>query len=136
MENKVENFINKTLKKENDFLFNIAKDKYRKYPNETLRQVLIRTIVEHFENKYPSLMSEFDSEIKKRKELAKNKYHSSTDIDIRKIAALPDGLSTRINKVFIDKNWPRFLSDEAQKEFKELDWFIKEFPRFMIPDEY
>ena len=60
MGDKVKEFINKTLKEESDIWLAIAKEKSRQYPNEGPRQIIIRTIIEHFEHKYPSVMAEFD----------------------------------------------------------------------------
>lgn len=136
MNDKVRDYVKKTLKKEGEFWLSIAKEKTRQYPNEGLRQIIIRTIIQHFESKFPQLMEEFDNEIKKKRELAKNEFASDTNNDIRQLFAIPDGLSTRINQAFIQRGWCRFLSNEAQKEFKEMDWFMKEFPRFKVPLTY
>ena len=133
MNNKAREYINKSLKKESDIWLGIAKKKTKQHPNESLRQIMIRTMVQHFETKFPSLMEEFDNEVKKKKELAKNEYSADKDNDIRQLSAIPDGLTTRINQAFEQRGWPRFLSEKAQREYKELDWFLKELPRFKIP---
>ena len=136
MNDKVKNYINKSLKEESDIWLDIAKKKTKQYPNETVRQVIVRTVIEHFETKYPQVMGELDNEIKKKRELAKNEFSVDKDTDMRRVTALPEGLETRINKAFQQKDWHRFLSNEVQKEYDELGWFMKEFPRFVVPDKY
>lgn len=136
MNDKVRSFIDKSLKKESDVWLSIAKEKTKQYPNETLRQITIRTMVQYFETKFPNVMVEFDNEIKKKKELAVNEHASVKDTDMRLMFAIPDGLETRINQIFNQKGWCRFLSNESQKEFKELDWFSKEYSRFSVPAKY
>ena len=136
MQNKVKDYISQSLKEESEIWLGIAKEKTKQYPQESMRQIIVRTIIQHFEQKYPSLMEEMDDEVKKKRELSKNEYAVDKDTDIRRDAAIPDGLMTRINKAFQQHGWYRFLSNEAQKEYKELDWFIKEFPRYTIPDQY
>ncbi len=136
MGDKVKEYMDKTLKEESDIWLGIAKEKAERYPNESVRQIVVRTIIEHFETEYPIVMEELDNEIKKKRELSKNEHSSNDDIDIQRVSAMPDGLLTRINRIFQQRGWYRFMSDEAQKEYRELDWFIKEFPRFVIPDKY
>lgn len=136
MSDKVQDYIDKSLKQESEDWLSIAKTKTRQYPQESMRQVIIRTMVDYFDAKYPEIMEELDTEIKKKRELAKNEYAVDKDTDMRRVSAIPDGLMTRINKAFQDRGWYRFLSNEAQKEFGEVDWFSKEFPRFTVPDVY
>lgn len=136
MNDKVQEYIKKSLNKESVIWLALAKEKTKQYPNESLRQIIVRTMVEYFETKNPHMMGEFDNEIKKKRELAKNEYSADHKNDIRQVSAIPDGLSTRINQAFMQRGWSRFLSNEAQKDFKEIDWFSKEFPRFQVPDRY
>lgn len=136
MSDKVKAYIEKSLKEESDNWLSIAKEKTRQYPSENMRQIIIRTMVQHFESKYPDMMEEFDNEVKKKRELSKNEYAADKVTDMRRVSVIPDGLLTRINKSFLERGWSRFLSNEAQKECGELDWFAKEFPRFTIPDTY
>ena len=136
MKDKVQEFINKTLKEESVIWLGIAKEKAKQYPNESLRQIIIRTVVQNFESKYPVLMEEFDNEVKKKRELTKNEYSADKDSDIRQLSVIPDGLTTRIDQAFKQRDWPRFMSKEAQKEYQEMDWFLKEFPRYKVPERY
>lgn len=136
MNDKVQEYIDKTLKEESDIWFSIAKESSKQHPNESVRQIIIRTVIKHFETKYPDVMGKLDVEIKKKKELAITTYSSVKDVDMRQTSAIPESLETRINQAFQKKNWHRFLSNEIQKEYDELGWFIKEFPRFVVPSLY
>ena len=136
MNNAVDKYIKDSLKKEGDIWLSLAKEKAKQYPQESLRQITIRAMVNYFETKFPDVMEEFDTEIKKKKELSKNEYSVDKDTELRRVSAVPDGLMTRINQALQQHGWTRFLSNEAQKEFKELDWFANEFPRYTIAEKY
>lgn len=136
MTDKVKEYIDKSLKEESDIWLGIAKEKSRLYPHESPRQVIIRTIIAHFETKYPEVMGEFDNEIKKKRELSKNEFAVDKLTEIRRDVAMPEGLETRLNKAFVQQGWHRFLSNEIHKEYNELEWFIREFPRYTIPEVY
>ena len=137
MNDKVEDFIKEKLSEESEILVSIFKEMVKKYPNETKRQHAIRGLVKKFNHDYPKLMEEFYKELKKKRELAKNKHAADYDNEIRQMFALPDGLQTRIRQVFdrIGEKYS-FLSLEEQEKTKESDWFAKEFPQFLVPEIY
>ena len=62
MQNKVKDYISQSLKEESEIWLGIAKEKTKQYPQESMRQIIVRTIIQHFEQKYPSLMEEMDDE--------------------------------------------------------------------------
>lgn len=137
MENKVEDFIREKLSQESQILVSIFKEMIKKYPNETKRQHAIRGLIMKFDYDYPALMGEFYKELKKKRELSKNKHAADYDSEIRNMFALPDGLQTRIKQV-LDRIGEKhaFLSIEEQEKTKESDWFAKEFPGFLVPEIY
>lgn len=137
MTDKIDEFIKETLLRDKELLVSIFKEITTKYPDETIRQHAIRAAIMQFEAQYPKVMDEFDHAMQKKKELAKNEYASHDDIDIRAEFAIPDGLETRIKLVF-DKLGQTiiFLSDEAEKEYKEKEWFYRNFKRFVVPAKF
>lgn len=136
MHNNVDSFIQKTLIKDKELLIGIFKEISTKFPGETLRQHAIRAAIMQFEHLYPEVMNELDVGIKRKKELAKNEHAADYDTDLQAEFAIPDGLQTRIKLVFDKINQKeRFLSKEADDNFKEKSWFAKNFPRFVIPNK-
>ncbi len=104
----------------------------KKHKGDTSRQRAIRVAVEVYERRHPQAMEELDLGIKRRKELALNDF-AATDQDQRHFSAVPAPLVQRINMIV---GSTPFLSDEAIKEFKEDEWFVKEFPRYSVAKRF
>jgi len=105
-----------------------------KYPDEMERRTAIRAMIEIWRRKYPNEMDKFESDMKRRHELKKDKFSSTDDnADIRVLFTIPESLHTRINMVVKD---PPFLSGEAEKQFNESEWFFDEFPAFRTAEVY
>ena len=137
MNNKIISFINKSISHDKEVFVGIFNEIITNFKDETKRQHAIRAVIMKFEHDFPKLMEEFDAEIRKKKELSKNKHSADYENQIRQTFAIPDGLETRLTQVLnkIGEEY-RFLSDEAQKEFKEQDWFRKNFKRYSVPEVY
>ena len=115
------------------------------YPKETLRQHAIRATIMFFEEKYKNeYEARYNEQLKKKKELSKNKYSADTDEDMRRSFSLPETLVARIESLLnqlkllgkLSEDEPLFMSNEAIKEYKEDRWFSNEFPRYTIPHEF
>ena len=132
MKETVESFIKNALEKDRAILNAIFEDLKKNYSHESKRQHVVRAVVAKFEHDFPKVMSEFDSEIKKKKELANNKYSSSNDTDLRQVFAIPDGMLTRINQLF-DKIGEKesFLHSDLEQA-----WMAKNYPRYLVPEKY
>lgn len=130
---KVDAIIKNVLAKDQEILVNIFKEITTNYKHETKRQHAIRAAIMKFEQKFPRFMEEFDNQMKKRRELAKNEHSADYETDLRAEFAIPDGLEAIITQLFDRLGESiRFLSKEAEKEFNEQEWFAKEFPRFKV----
>lgn len=126
-------------------LATILKNIISEYPGESLRQHAIRAMIMFFENKYRNeYETRYDKQIKKKRELSKNKYSADAKEDIRRAFSMPETLVSRIDGLLgeligsgkLPEKEPRFMSDEAIKEHDEATWFCKNFPRYVIPQEF
>ncbi|MEK6897497.1 MAG: hypothetical protein AABW93_03125 [Nanoarchaeota archaeon] len=126
-------------------LASILKKIITDYPKETLRQHAIRATIMFFEEKYKNeYEARYNEQLKRKKELSKNKYSADIDEDMRRSFSLPETLVARIESLLnqlkllgkLSANEPSFMSDESIKEHKEDEWFANEFPRYTIPHEF
>jgi len=60
-----------------------------------------------------------------------NKYASTPDKEMRPVVSIPNRLFYFIDRALIEMSEPRFLSEK-----KELEWFLKTFPEFQVPEKY
>ena len=132
MDEQVASFMKRALEKDRVILNSIYNDIITKYSHESRRQHAIRAVFTKFEHDFPKVMSEFDSEIKKKKELSINKYSSNYDNTFRKMFAMPDGIMARISQLF-DKIGEK---EDFLNVAGEQDWFAREFPRYLVPEVY
>lgn len=147
--------MNHTLSELNEFiqsqkindsiLASILKKIITDYPKETLRQHAIRATIMFFEEKYKNeYEARYNDQLKRRKELAKNKHASNKEEDMRRAFSLPETLVSRIEGLLdqlkglgkLAKDEPMFMSNEAIKDYKEDEWFAEQFPRYVIPHEF
>lgn len=101
-----------------------------KYKKESPRQHTVRTIIMLFKKKYPVEMRAFKRQTDQVRETRANKYASNDATDLQLILSFPESLFNRIDLAIID---PPFLQGETKQE--ELDWMIKNFPEFVVPEE-
>ena len=105
----------------------IAKDLITRFKHESPRQRAIRATIMLFEQKYKSEMKAFNKEMAKAKDLLSNKFAANKEQDQRLLVKIPPSLWNRLGMIVDDKP---FLEEDG-----ELEWFMKEFPRYVVPKE-
>jgi hypothetical protein len=130
---EIAEFIKTSNLKNEELLAGILTTLLREYPDETERQHMIRATIMMFEAKYKPEMRQQDDAIRFTKETRKNEHAADYATDMRLGIRIHEMLDARINMVVKD---PPFLSDEAIKMYDELNWFRKNFPRYVVPETF
>jgi poly-D-alanine transfer protein DltD len=133
MTKEIEDFIKASLLKDEELLASIFKTLVQDYPNETLRQHTIRAVIMMFEEKYKPEMRQHEKAMKLLKETRENPEAANYGEQMRVAFRIPQSLMTRIGMSIKE---PEFLSEEAKNKLDEWEWFRKNFPRYVAPENY
>ncbi len=112
------------------FYKDIFEELATKYKTESPRQHTVRAVIMMFEKKYPAEMRAFKRQIEQVRETRVNKYAADDKSQLQFVLSFPESLYSRIDLATID---PSFLQGETEQE--ELEWMIKNFPEFVVPEE-
>jgi hypothetical protein len=105
----------------------IIKTIVTKFKHESERQHKIRAMTMMYEKKYLTEMSLHAEAMQEVREKQSNRFAAEKEQDQRILLKIPETLWSRLDMVVFD---PPFL-----KEDEEKDWFMKNFPRYVIPEE-
>lgn len=98
-----------------------------------IRRKFITDAVKHYVEKYPEEYADFKAQMDARRVDLADKKHATADKakDIRLAVSMPSRLYNMLLVALNGDEEPLFCDEK-----KELAWFSKKFPQFLIPNEY
>ena len=92
-----------------------------------LRKQLIREAVAAYKRIYPSYYQQTSKAAKEMRNTRATEFGSDRQLELRMCLRLPSGLFTALNELIHEP--------EIFHEKKELEWFMREYPEFCVPQK-